>query len=170
MINNPDIDKESIQRAVDVARWMRLVPVLESTPYGAARLVWQYKGNYLEFIFLKSEVRILFCPKGQLRNLYVGAQHFDERILIDMLYTEVVKFAVVSGLETPVLEAWDQLDGTKIEDIDMVTLEEREKAAYNAMINMYRSLQHKEVKEDVTEQSSIDETASESDDIVVEAQ
>lgn len=150
-----DINNESVQHAVNVARWMRLLPVLDYTPYGAARLVWQHRGNYLDMTFLSNKVQVTFCPKGQFDNIYTAEQHFKDRILVDMLYAEVVKFATVSGLIMPILEPWDNLDGTRVEDIDLSAEEEKERIAYEAMINTYRSLQNKEVKENETEQSDI---------------
>lgn len=147
LVEIPNIDHNSVQHAVDVARWMRLLPALGYTPYGAARLVWQHKGHYLDMTFLNKKIQIMFCPKGQLENLYTAEQHFGDRILIDMLYAEVVKFATISGLTIPVLEPWDSLDGVKVEDIDISAAEEKERIAYETMINTYRSLQDKEVKE-----------------------
>lgn len=155
LIEIPDINNESVQHAVSVARWMRLLPALSYTPYGAARLVWQSKGNYLDMTFLDRKVQVVFCPKKQLDNIYIAEHHFKDRILVDMLYAEVVKFATVSGLTVPTLEPWDNLDAVRIEDIDLSAAQEKERIAYEAMINTYRSLQEKEVSNSGTEESVV---------------
>lgn len=155
LLKENKVNKASLHYAVNVSRWMQVVPELVVTPFGAAKLIWQYQGNYLEMTFLNSKVQVLLCADGGFDNLYEAEQHFRDRIMIDMLYAELVKFTTVSGLPIPSLTAWDEFDGKSLEDINMTIVEEREGAAHKAMIEAYHSFQNKEVKEDVEEQGGI---------------
>lgn len=154
--NVPGANKNSIQQAVNVARFFQTIPYLKISDYNNAQLVWSHNNVIITFEFVESAVRVTLCQKYSDLPMFEGIQYHNGSIPIGTLYFILQSFCVIAGVPVFKLEPWDKLEGISVEDIDLSVYNEAEAKAYEAKIAAFREAsaakeEQKEDKEEVVE-------------------
>ena len=137
-------NKLCLEHAVNVARWMPVIPHLDYTKYTTVTLSWNMNNFFLTMEFFPNRVRVLKVCADAPENSYESNQYHMGNIQVDMLFYALYQVSVEAGMPIdPQPKPWDEFEGVSIPDLDMDEIERRERATGEAFAKAFEEARKK---------------------------